>query len=125
MDTHSRHLIHIGYPKAGSTTLAAWFAENPQLEFAPNGIGGFANVCELASRAARGAVLATWHVTSSEELTVPRPSVAFTLQDPGPAPPPSRIVEDQERVCRILERMFAGATILVVTRGFRGELASV
>jgi hypothetical protein len=124
MDNASRHLIHVGFPKAASTTLAAWFAENPQLEFAPNGIGGFGNAFEIVTKAARDAVSATWHATSSEELTSPRPSGAFTLKDPGTAPSPSRIVENQERACRILERMFTGATILVVTRGFRAEIAS-
>jgi hypothetical protein len=50
----SRHLVHIGYPKAGSTYLQRWFASHPQLAYREGGIAGFPNVYALARDGAAG-----------------------------------------------------------------------
>jgi|GEM_PF-5080405 len=44
------HLIHIGFPKSGSTFLQEWFRQHPQLFYAPGGLGGFYNVYEIPGR---------------------------------------------------------------------------
>jgi hypothetical protein len=120
----SRHLVHIGYPKAGSTSIGAWFAAHPRLAYVPHGIGGYRGPLDIASRAADpGAVQPEWHVTSSESLSMPRITDRPSLQDrtdfSGAA-----LEESRERVCSTLHALFPGATILIVTRGFRGALAS-
>jgi hypothetical protein len=37
----SRHLIHIGYAKAGSKFLQRWFEAHPDLAYRTAGLGGF------------------------------------------------------------------------------------
>ena len=119
------HLIHIGFPKAGSTALAAWFAAHPQVDYRPDGIGGYYGAFELAARAAGPpAEPPLWQVTSSEALSVPRTSDAPSAQED---PPPRRavsLVESRRRVCETLRRLSPDATILIVTRGIRGRAAS-
>jgi hypothetical protein len=118
------HLIHIGFPKAGSTALGAWFDAHPQLAYAPNGLGGFYHAFDLAACAAGAAEPRLWHVTSAESLSFPR---LTDRRPPRPGTTPARAVtltEGRERVCRMLTSLYAGATILVVTRGFRGAMLS-
>jgi hypothetical protein len=119
------HLIHIGFPKAGSTALSAWFDAHPQLEYAPNAIGGYYDAFGIAARAAAARERAAWLVTSSESLSTPRVSDEPAL---GGAGEPRRrgvtLAESRRRVCETLKVLFGDATILVVTRGFRGEILS-
>ena len=119
------HLIHIGVPKAGSTALAAWFAAHPQVDYRPNGIGGYHGAFELAvSAAGPPTEPPLWQVTSSEALSVPRTSDVPSADED---PPPRRavpLVESRRRVCETLRRLSPGATILIVTRGFRGMAVS-
>ena len=62
--------------------------------------------------------------TSSESLSSPRISDDVSMQDPAESRLTTPIAASRERVCLALRRMFAQATILIVTRGFRTELAS-
>ena len=43
----TEHLIHIGYPKAGSTLLRQWFEAHPQILYASGGLAGFDSVIDL------------------------------------------------------------------------------
>jgi hypothetical protein len=61
----ARHLIHVGYSKAGSTFLQAWFERHPELRFAPGGLGGFNDVDELSRPPGREY---KYYVTSFEGL---------------------------------------------------------
>jgi hypothetical protein len=119
------HLIHIGFPKSGSTALAAWFASHPQLDFAPNGIGGYYHAFDIASAAADPPADAPlWQVTSAESFSVPRIRDAPTMSGPGGPRRAISLSESRIRVRDTLLRMCPGATILVVTRGFRTALVS-
>jgi hypothetical protein len=119
------HLIHIGFSKTGSTTLAAWFAAHPQLDFVPNGIGGYRDVAALASRAAGPAdEPPLWQVTSSDELSSPRIADRPSMRGTGLPRLAVPVPESRRRVCETLRRLSPGATILIVTRGFRGALVS-
>lgn len=115
------HLIHVGYPKAGSTYLQRWFDRHPQLAYAEGGIAGFRQVYDIASQAAEPAQGIRCRVTSSELLTAPRSdSAARTVPDwewrwDG---------AEQERVCASLALLFPSATVLIVTRGFRSMILS-
>jgi hypothetical protein len=118
------HLIHVGFAKAGSTALGAWFDAHPQMAYAPNGLGGFYHAFDLAAFAAGESDPPLWHVTSGESLTFPR---VTDRQSPRAADAPVRAVtltESRERVCRMLRALYGGATILIVTRGFRSAMLS-
>lgn len=119
----SRHIIHVGYPKAGSTFLQAWFERHPELRFVDGGLGGFRNVFELA-RPSAGAY--KYFVTSREDLSAPRegagenPSeVAFEWMTHT-----ERMKEHRAAVCGALKGLFPGSLILIVTRGFMGSIRS-
>jgi len=113
-----RHLIHVGYPKAGSKFLQAWFESHPQVRYAPGGIAGFGSVLDMSRLSAhsyRGVV------TSCEDLSSPSSGEGgYSFEDAGkPGGFPTRIREAQAEVCAALKATFPNALILIVTRGFR------
>jgi hypothetical protein len=118
------HLIHVGFAKAGSTALGAWFEAHPAVAYAPNGLGGFYHAFDLAAAAARDPDPPRWHVTSAEAFTSPRISDHPSLRGAGEPSRTGSLVESRERVCRLLRDLFPGATILIVTRGFRAMAQS-
>jgi hypothetical protein len=111
------HLIHIGYPKTGSTFLQHWFQANPQLAYRIDGLAGFGSVAYIVRQAATGPRRVSYRVTSEEGLSMPRSH---------PWQPPSLdLAEAQAEVCRILAELFPNARILLVARGFRSMIRSV
>ena len=117
------HLIHVGYPKAGSTFLQRWFELHPQLRFADGGVAGFRSVYEMCH--ARGESY-RYHVTSAEGLSFPHESTGgLRVHRPGKtAEPAAGFKEKQAEVCALLRDLFPGSRVLVVTRGFRGMVLS-
>ena len=119
----ARHLIHIGYAKAGSTFLQVWFERHPELRYVPGGLGGFRSVYEIA-RPSKGAY--EYYVTSCEALSSPNESAGGLpleaanqwMTDAG------RIKKDQADVCAVLKSLYPGSRILIVTRGFKGAVMS-
>ncbi|HFC11873.1 MAG TPA: hypothetical protein ENJ56_03440, partial [Anaerolineae bacterium] len=62
----NRLLIHIGYPKAGSTYLQNWFEQHPAFQFSHGGILGFDDIWQLVRVGlATPASLQKWFVTSA------------------------------------------------------------
>lgn len=119
----AQHLIHVGYPKAGSTFLQAWFERHPELCYAPGGVGGFHDVyamCRLPGTTYR------YYVTSSEGLSSPHRSTGgLRLEGGGERGGlPDRIKENQADVCTLLKTLFPGSRVLIVTRGFRDIVLS-
>jgi hypothetical protein len=119
----TQHLIHIGWPKAGSSFLQEWFARHPELHYSPNGIAGFSDVLGLAR------VLEMpyrYHVTSAENLAVPSPNAGHAHPGGGRPGPPQRdaIQPRQAAVCTLLSALFPGSRVLIVTRGFRSLVRS-
>ena len=112
-----RHLLHVGYPKAGSTTLQAWFESRPELVFADDAIGGVTRADGIVGHVAATDGAPRWVVTSAERLIMP------TAEGPGVVPT-EPITARRRRVCARLRTMFGDATILIVTRGFRSVIAS-
>lgn len=118
----TRHLLHVGFAKAGSTFLQRWFAGHPQLAHTYGGIAGFQDMHAIAREGCiRREVL--YRVTSNEELTAPRPDAGRTTID-FEHPRELTIALSQERICSILSDLFPNATVLIVTRGFRSMLLS-
>ncbi|HEX8116788.1 MAG TPA: hypothetical protein VF521_05910 [Pyrinomonadaceae bacterium] len=119
----SRHLIHVGYPKSGSTFLQAWFGLHPELRYAPGGLGGFHNVYEVA-RPTRTEY--KYFVTSFEGLSTPHESAGgVRLEFGGLAPSlPDPVKDNQRAVCEVLHGIFPESRVLIVTRGFKAMIAS-
>jgi hypothetical protein len=113
-----RHLVHVGYPKAGSTTLQSWFESHPEVVFADDAIAGATSAEGIAAQVAVTNNRPRWVVTSAERLIAP------AIESNGPIAPTEPIAARRERVCARLRDMFGDATILIVTRGFRSIAAS-
>lgn len=119
----TRHLIHIGWAKAGSSFLQEWFTRHPELHYVTHGIAGFRDILEMAR------VLDPpyrYYVTSAEELSVPYADAGqlqVELARGRPAPP-DPIQRRQAAVCELLRTLFPESRVLIVTRGFRALLLS-
>ncbi len=118
----TRHLLHVGYPKAGSTFLQRWFDDHPQLAHHYGAIAGFRDMHGIA---AEGTVRreALYRVTSNEEFCAPRPDAGRTAVDFEVRRELS-VAEAQQRVCSMLAGLFPNATVLIITRGFRSMILS-
>jgi hypothetical protein len=119
----TRHLLHVGYPKTGSTYLQRWFEAHPQLAFADGGIAGFRSVYAIAREAATGRADPLVRVTSLEGLTAPGPDAGGMSVDYA-AYRQFEMAAAQSRVCSTLGALFPGAMVLIVTRGFRSVILS-
>jgi Sulfotransferase family len=118
----TRHLLHIGFPKAGSTFLQRWFDGHPQLAHTYGGIGGFRDMHAIAREGTtRREVL--YRVTSNEEFSAPRAD-AGRMEIDYEHPRELTMALSQERVCSMLSALFPNATILIITRGFRSMILS-
>lgn len=114
----TRHLIHIGFPKAGSTSLQDWFAAHPEMSSIPNTIAGAYEAHSFAQQIANEPTPPAWRVTSSELFTYP----AIEASPDTPLGVPIQI--RQERVCAALADLFPTSSILIVTRGLRASVFS-
>jgi Sulfotransferase domain len=119
----AQHLIHIGYPKAGSTFLQAWFERHPDLRYVPGGLGGFHNVYEIARPSERAY---KYYVTSFEGLSTPHESAGGLRLDFGGAETErvDLVKENQAAVCLALKSLYPGSRVLIMTRGFKGMIIS-
>lgn len=118
------HLIHIGYPKTGSTYLQWWFTDNPNVAFVPPGFGGVRDIYEISRLGVELPRPVELRVTSFEGLAAPHRSFGHEIIDHldlGSVPMP----QAQEQVCAMLADLFPNAHILLVTRGFRALIFSV
>jgi hypothetical protein len=122
------HLIHIGYPKTGSTFLQAWFNQHPKLCFSNGGLGSFNNVFEMARHAAReNESTFEYFVTSFEGLSTPinwisELPIEFGLRSFFEI---HLFKVSQARVCEYLKCLYPNGKILIVTRGFKGFFLSL
>lgn len=119
----TRHLLHVGFPKAGSTFLQRWFEAHPRLAYAEGGIAGSRDVYSLVRDSVTDGPEPKYYVTSSESFSAPNPyagqmSIDYDLLRGRDA------IADQRRACELLGRLFPGALVLVVTRGFRSMILS-
>ena len=121
-----QHLIHIGSAKAGSTFLQEWFRQNPQMYYAPGGLGGFHNVYGISQLAAQNINdTFRYFVTSDESLSSPRASAGSIPTDRGSNADNLRPeLIPQVNACRILKSLYPNAKILYITRGFKGAITS-
>jgi hypothetical protein len=117
------HLIHIGYPKTGTTFLRRWLAQHPQLAYAEGGIAGFRDAYSIVRDGASQRTRPHYRVTSAEGLAIPHASFGRDDID-YESMQLSSIPAAQEEVCQSLAALFPNAHILIVTRGFRSVILS-
>lgn len=120
--TEPKHLIHIGWTKAGSSFLQKWFDTHPQIAFSHEGIAGCENVFDLVRQAAAPAE-ARCRVTSRETLSTPF-SMAGTRNIDTHTLADHDVHAAQTQGCRLLLLLFPTARILIVTRAPRSVLLS-
>jgi hypothetical protein len=116
------HLIHIGYPKTGSTFLQRWFAAHPQLAFADGGIAGFRDAYAIARESVAPRADLLYRVTSCEALTAPHASEGEVVEYGRERP--VDMTTSQSAACTALAELFPNALVLIVTRGFRSMILS-
>lgn len=114
-------LIHIGYPKAGSSYLQDWFSKHPSFLYKFNSVAGFNNLHELASYAQTTNRVHECFVASSEDLTVWKGNIDIV----GLKYVPYDIVGYQKKACQVLFKIFPSAKVLIITRGFESMLKSI
>jgi hypothetical protein len=116
------HLIHVGYPKTGSTLMQQWFDAHPQLAHRYGSIAGFRDVQAIArAGAARDDDAILYRVTSCEGLSTPLAHAGDLAIDYSRE---TDMAVSQMRVCSALASLFPNAVVLIVTRGFRSMILS-
>jgi len=109
-----RHILHVGFPKCGSTALQFWFEAHPDIVFAHNRLTGYRSTVDFARKTALAESEPEVVVTSCEDFVIPlsdfRPGVEIAVQ--------------RERVCLRLRELYPDADVLIVTRGYHGVLTS-
>lgn len=116
-------LLHVGYPKAGSTFLQTWFKEHPEIYFQPKNIAqGFYNAWQLADDVQQRGKVWDNFVLTCEDLMLwqGRPNW-YGLT--GSEPYDYRAF--QEHICKNLYALFPGAKVLLITRGYSTVFDSV
>jgi hypothetical protein len=110
----SKVLIHIGFPKAGSTYLQTWFGENPGCFYNGKSIAGFSNAHDISKYAVPPDPIHEWFVLSNEDLSVWR-------GEPDIVGLKSTKLYDfkgyQSKLCQTLYALYPGAKVMIITRG--------
>ncbi len=125
-----KHLLHIGFPKTGSTYLQQWFARHPQLQYEQNGICGFGGATGiLAWSNTTPDVNVEWLVTSHEAFVFPlaygRPFDMEVDEMLESITHTDAVSEAQGKVGNLMQQMLPEAQVLIVTRGYDGMLHSI
>lgn len=112
------HVIHIGYPKAGSHFVQRWFDLHPQIQYVQRGFAGFKDATDLARQSASEQPIRL-RATSAEELSAPKPSVGRITEVRQ-----QTHADFQQRTCDTIAQLFRDPWIIFLTRGFRSALFS-
>ncbi len=108
-------LIHIGFPKAGSTYLQHWFAKHPAMFYQANAVAGFYHSTDLSKYAESAELLHEYFVLSAEHLSAwqGEPDIVglknTKLYD---------VEAYQKKIVATLYGLYPHAKILIVTRGY-------
>ena len=118
----SNVLIHIGYPKTGSTYLQDWFFHHPKLLYHPHAIAGFQHSYEMARYAESGSDHSCY-VLSNEDLSVWKGEASHL---DGNRPFKSYDVRQyQIKLAELLHRLYPQGKVLIVLRGYRTYFQSM
>ncbi len=110
----SQILLHVGFPKAGSSFLGQWFHQNPNFIFKDFAICGFNNTQELMNMAIK-------HKDFDSKVFVLR-DMKFSSPQSNDFTEINNIEDFQKKTAKTLHTLFPKAKILIVTRGFESAL---
>jgi hypothetical protein len=110
----SKILLHVGFPKAGSSFLGDWFHQNPHFIFEDFTMAGFSNTQELMDDAI--------NQTGNENKVHVIRDMRFSAPDSNDFKNLLNIEIVQQRVANTLHSLFPQAKVLIVTRGFESAL---
>ncbi len=116
-------LLHVGFPKAGSTFLQNWFNEHPEIYFQPKYVAqGFYNAWKLADDVQHNEKVWENFVLTCEDLMLwqGRP---FWYGLTGTEQYDYRSF--QNRMCETLHGLFPKAKVLMITRGYSTIFSSI
>lgn len=116
----SKTLIHIGYPKAGSTFLQNWFLAHPKIRSKHNTIAGFESINEIYEFSCENDILDIEYFAISNEML----SVWFKLEGVGINAKPFDIKQYQKNICCLLKHILPESKLLIVTRGYEETIKS-
>ncbi len=108
-------LIHIGYPKAGSTYLQTWFSKHPAMLYNPISVAGFYHSTDISRYAEVPGKIHEYFVLSSEHLSAwqGEPDIVglknTKLYD---------VNAYQQKITETLHGIYPQAKVLIVTRGY-------
>lgn len=120
-DTMTRLLLHIGFPKAGSTYLQKWFSEHPAFYYKSKAIAGFYNAHDIARYAYNDGEIHECFVVSSEDLSIWKGDIDIV----GFEGKPYDTVAYHKKLSLTLSRIFPNAKMLIVTRGYDSMFKSL
>lgn len=113
-----KYLLHVGYPKAGSTLLGDWFDKHPSIGFSDFTIGGIKDTNALIQLSKIDAsAQPDVAVVRDMRFSIPRIE-EIDLQDI------SKIKKDQQRICETLYSFFPNSKVLIVTRGYKSLISA-
>ena len=122
------NLVHIGFPRCGSTYLQHWFGRHSQLYFKDVTLGGFRDTLDICRSSVEPMKPELkYFVTSCEGFSLPYYGVGRNIVDllEGAYSYPTHVQVLQANACLALADLFPGAKILIVTRGFKPLLISL
>ena len=109
-------LLHIGFPKAGSTYMQQWLEQHPDIYFQPKrNAQGFYNAWELAKYVQKSDKTTDKYAMSCEDFTLWQ-SEPYIYGLRGSLPYDYR--KFQQNLCDTLYNLYPTAKILIVTRGY-------
>lgn len=110
----SKILLHIGFPKAGSSFLGDWFHKHPDIIFRDFSIGGFYNTQQLMDAAInKEAEIDKIRIVRDMRFTAPGSEDFKNIKD---------IETAQTNIANTLVSLFPNAKVLIVTRGFEAAI---
>lgn len=116
----SNILIHIGFPKTGSTFLQYWLQRHPQIHYHSGSLGGFRDPKEIAEYAYQNDGPHKVFAISEEDLS----ALGGKVEKRGVQPNLFDTERWQTNTCKTLHALFPRATVVIVTRGFESLLRS-
>lgn len=109
------YLIHVGYPKSGSSFLGEWFHRHPSFVFKDFKIAGLDSTEDLCQHAIGNGSEKKYFVVRDMRFSCPIVEEVNGFNN---------IEEYQKNICNTLHSLFPNSKILVVTRGFEAAIKS-
>lgn len=116
-----QHIIHIGFPKAGSTFLQHYFSEHPDIDYDRMDFDYYRSTGKIDFSIMDKKVDTPFRVLSEEELSVS----AAHVQKVGVEYQAYDIKKQTQQTAEDLKEMFPNAKVIIITRGYKSLIPSI